>query len=93
MDTTASEIVFDEKGVCNFCKECESYLNKTIFRSIDIRTEELNVSIDNVKALGKNDKYDCLIGLSGGVDSSYICYWAKQIGLRPILIIFYVQNL
>ena len=47
MDTTASEIVFDEKGVCNFCKECESYLNKTIFRSIDIRTEELNVSIDN----------------------------------------------
>ena len=88
MDTTASEIVFDEKGVCNFCKECESYLNKTIFRSIDIRTEELNVSIDNVKALGKNDKYDCLIGLSGGVDSSYICYWAKQIGLRPLIIHF-----
>lgn len=88
MDTTASEIVFDEKGVCNFCTECESYLNKTIFRPLEIRTKELNESIENVKKIGKKDKYDCLIGLSGGVDSSYICYWAKEVGLRPLIIHF-----
>ena len=88
MDTTASEIVFDEKGVCNFCTECESYLNKTIFRPINIRTKELNVTLNKVKELGKKDKYDCLIGLSGGVDSSYICYWAKEVGLRPLIVHF-----
>ena len=88
MDTTAIEITFDKDGVCNFCTECESYLKKTIFRPIDIRTKELNQSINKIKELGQNDKYDCLIGLSGGVDSSYICYWAKQAGLRPLIVHF-----
>jgi N-acetyl sugar amidotransferase len=88
MDTSAKEITFDANGVCNFCRECEEYLNKTIFRPLDTRTKELRESVERLKQLGKNDKYDCLIGLSGGVDSSYICYWAKQEGLRPLIVHF-----
>ncbi|MCW3077772.1 MAG: N-acetyl sugar amidotransferase [Bacteroidetes bacterium] len=88
MDTTASGIEFDEKGVCNFCRSFEKLAEKTIWRPKEVRIKELNDAVTKIKKLGKNDKYDCLIGLSGGVDSSYICYWAKQVGLRPLVVHF-----
>lgn len=88
MDTTATEIKFDENGYCNFCTDCKSYLEKTIFRPISVRQNELRGAVARIKELGKNDKYDCLIGLSGGVDSSYICHWAKREGLRPLVVHF-----
>jgi N-acetyl sugar amidotransferase len=88
MDTTATEIKFDENGVCNFCTEFEILAHKTIWRPLDIRLKELEQGVAKIKQLGKNQQYDCLVGLSGGVDSSYICYWAKQIGLRPLVVHF-----
>ena len=88
MDTTASEIIFDVYGVCNFCKDFEQLATKTIWRPLDIRLKELEDCVCNLKKLGINDKYDCLIGLSGGVDSSYLCYWAKEVGLRPLIVHF-----
>lgn len=88
MDTTASEITFDEKGVCNFCRDFETLAHKTIWRPLETRLTELQQGVAKIKTLGKKDKYDCLIGLSGGVDSSYICYWAKQEGLRPLVVHF-----
>jgi len=88
MDTTAKEIEFDAQGVCNFCSNFDVYAEKTIRRSLTIRLAELDKAVVKMKGLGKNSKYDCLIGLSGGVDSSYICYWAKQVGLRPLVVHF-----
>lgn len=88
MDTTAPEIVFDEKGVCNFCKDYDVLATKTVLRPLEIRMKELNDAVLKIKELGKDSKYDCLIGLSGGVDSSYICLWAKQVGLRPLIVHF-----
>jgi len=88
MDTTAKEILFNENGVCNFCREYDKLADKTIRRPLDIRLSELRVEIKNIKEYGKDRKYDCLIGLSGGVDSSYLCYWAKQEGLRPLIVHF-----
>jgi len=88
MDTSAKEIVFDRDGICNYCKEFNELAKKTIWRSEEIRLKELADSVEKIKQLGKNDKYDCLIGLSGGVDSSYICYWAKEVGLRPLVVHF-----
>jgi N-acetyl sugar amidotransferase len=88
MDTTAKEITFDKQGICNFCTEFEELAKKTIWRPIDVRLKELEEGIKKIKELGKNSKYDCLIGLSGGVDSSYICYWAKKEGLRPLIVHF-----
>ncbi len=88
MDTTASEITFDKNGICNFCTEFEVLAHKTIWRPIEVRLKELEEGIAKIKELGKKSKYDCLVGLSGGVDSSYICYWAKQVGLRPLVVHF-----
>ena len=48
--------------------------------------KELYLIVDNIKADCKNKKYDCIVGLSGGVDSSYVAYYAKEkLGLRPLL--------
>ena len=88
MDTTASEITFDENGICSFCTEFNDLAHKTIWRPLDTRIKELDAAVENIKQIGKKDKYDCLVGLSGGVDSSYICYWAKQTGLRPLIVHF-----
>jgi N-acetyl sugar amidotransferase len=88
MDTSASEITFNEKGICNFCTDFDKLAEKTIWRAPEVKLKELSDSVAKLKELGKNDKYDCLIGLSGGVDSSYLCYWAKQEDLRPLVVHF-----
>ena len=69
MDKSAEEITFNEKGVCNFCEQAQKSLQ-------DIKKEVL----PNIK--GK--KYDCLIGLSGGIDSSMVLHHAVEMGLRPL---------
>ena len=85
MDTTATEIIFDKDGVCNFCSEYlrqlgyRGYVNKSNF-------EELNKITDQIKRSNQKKKYNCLIGVSGGVDSTYLVYYAKQLGLRPLAV-------
>lgn len=82
MDETAKEITFDEYGVCNYCKYYDEVLVNEIFSSKG-GNEKLEKLIEEIKRKGTNSKYDCLIGLSGGVDSSYVAYLvAKQYGLR-----------
>ena len=78
-------IVFDENGVCNYCKE---YDNTVVPSRIppDIGEKKLNQIIEEIKRKGKHQKYDCLLGLSGGMDSTYIAYLAKKYGLRPFVI-------
>lgn len=85
-DTTIPEIVFDDQGVCQFCKmhdlmEIKYPLNKT---GVTIR----NKLIKKIKESGKNNKYDCVIGTSGGTDSTYMLYLAKKQGLRPLAVHF-----
>ncbi len=86
MDTTDPDIVFDENGVCNHCKEAEKKLAKISFDTEEEREKELNRIIEKIKSEGKGKKYDCVIGLSGGVDSSYLAYKVKELGLRPLAV-------
>lgn len=86
MDTTDRDIVFDDDGVCNHCKEGEEKLDKITFESNQARDRELEKIVDKIKANGRNKKYDCIIGLSGGVDSSYLAYKVKELGLRPLAV-------
>lgn len=81
MDTTASNIVFDDNGICNFCKDFE----KT-FSTINHEKYDLNKLINRIKHDGKNKKYDCIVGVSGGVDSSYVLLKVKELGLRPLAV-------
>jgi len=75
MDTTAQEITFDSEGVCNFCIQAEKAIE-------DIK--------DDVLPDIKGKDYDCLVGLSGGVDSSTVLLKAIELGLRPLC--FSVDN-
>lgn len=85
MDNTAIEIFFDENGVCNFCKHYDEVRTKDLYND-EIGQQKLDTLIAEIKEKGKNSDYDCLIGLSGGVDSSYVAYIVKKYGLRALAI-------
>jgi N-acetyl sugar amidotransferase len=86
MDSTAPEIQFDESGICNFCKHYDEVLVKDLYSDKE-GEKNLNSLIKEIKEKGKNKQYDCLIGLSGGVDSSYVAYLVKKkYGLRALAI-------
>lgn len=89
MDTTTSYIRFDESGVCNFCKDYEKSLQQVVFNfTPEQRRQKLNTLLDKIRREGKNKPYDCILGISGGMDSSYLCILANEWGLRPLIVHF-----
>lgn len=85
MDLSAEEIVFDANGVCNFCHRAQEEL--ALARK---NRRHLLPLLGRMKRAGEGKQYDCLIGLSGGVDSSLTLHWAVKMGLRPLC--FSVDN-
>jgi len=85
MDTSDPDIRFDEDGNCN---HCETFLEESkIIKPQGLEREQrLKDLIESIKKSGKNKKYDCLIGVSGGTDSSYVAYIVKELGLRPLAV-------
>lgn len=85
MDTTDSKIIFDEQGVCDYCN---SYKNEILpnWKPNETNELELNKIAEQIKREGQGKEYDCILGLSGGTDSSYLAYIAKEkMGLRPLI--------
>jgi N-acetyl sugar amidotransferase len=76
MDTTDQEIQFDDTGVCNHCLYFDDVLSKKWYPNAN-GSRMLDEIILQIQSDGKNKKYDCVIGLSGGVDSSYLAYILK----------------
>jgi N-acetyl sugar amidotransferase len=88
MDTIADpDITFDERGICNYYYE---YLEaeKQLVLTGAKGEERLNSIISAIKKNGKGKKYDCILGLSGGADSTYLALLAKEKGLKPLLVHF-----
>ena len=85
MDTTDMDIVFDENGYCNHCSNAIA-INEHNKKNNERSQEMLEAVLKNIKTKGKNKKYDCLVGISGGGDSCYIAYLCKINGLRPLLV-------
>ncbi|ABV66935.1 putative LPS biosynthesis protein WbpG [Aliarcobacter butzleri RM4018] len=84
-DERVSYISFDENGVCNYCHQLENLKND--YGTATTKGEKQFIKIiEQIKKDGKNKKYDCIIGVSGGTDSSYMLYLAKQWGLRPLAV-------
>jgi len=84
MDTTDSLIQFDHKG---YCDHCNNYYNNILpnWHPNERGARQLQRVVDQIKRDGEGKSYDCIIGISGGVDSSYLLYYAKEIlGLRPL---------
>jgi N-acetyl sugar amidotransferase len=87
MDTTDPDILFDDNGICNHCTNAIELLKQPPYGlSLVDKEKALNEFVQQIKESGKGKKYDCVIGLSGGVDSSYVAYMVKQWGLRPIAV-------
>jgi N-acetyl sugar amidotransferase len=76
MDTTDPDITFDENGVCNHCRRFETELKQKWFPNKEGK-KKLNKIIEQIRNDGKGRNYDCIIGLSGGVDSSYLAYMLR----------------
>jgi N-acetyl sugar amidotransferase len=85
MDTSDPDIAFDKDGKCNKCTQAISFLNAN-FESNMSTSKNLDKIINDIKKDGKNKKYDCIIGVSGGLDSTYTLYIAKKLGLRPLAV-------
>lgn len=85
MDGSAKEIVLDADGVCNFCYQAQKSLAE-----VELERHKLPEVIKKIKKDGLVKKYDCLIGLSGGIDSSTTLLKATELGLRPLC--FSVDN-
>ena len=79
------DIYFNESGLCNHCVAYDSFISKRIIKDED-KSRELELLINNIKKAGKGKKYDCIIGVSGGLDSTYVAYLVKQYGLRPLAV-------
>ncbi|RQO65703.1 LPS biosynthesis protein [Pedobacter sp. KBW01] len=90
MDTSDSKIVFDEKGVCDHCNDF--YQNtKPNWHTDEKGLAELDDTIKKIKKEGEGKDFDCILGMSGGVDSSYLLHLAvTKLGLRPL--VFHVDG-
>lgn len=85
MDTTDPMITFNDKGECNHCTD---FLAKRIHHKYQggKSDRELTALVEKMKQDGKGKEYDCVIGLSGGIDSSYVAWTCKNLGLRVLAV-------
>ena len=84
-DESISSIIYDKEGVCNYCRMIEN-LATTYKTGTDEGEARLMKIIEEIRRKGKGKKYDCVIGVSGGTDSSYLVVKALDWGLRPLAV-------
>lgn len=85
MDTSDSRIRFDERGWCEYCNNFHRNILPH-WHPDERGARELDAIVRRIAARGRGRDHDCLIGVSGGVDSSYLTYLAKEkLGLRPLV--------
>lgn len=85
MDTSDSRITFDDNGICD---HCNTFHNHTLpnWHTDERGEKELQSLVEKIKKAGRGNDFDCIVGMSGGVDSSYLTYIAKEkLGLRPLV--------
>jgi N-acetyl sugar amidotransferase len=86
LDSSVTSIRFDETGVCNFCHNHDFLMQ--YYPDGPSGTQELERLIETIKIKGKGRAYDCIIGVSGGTDSTFVLYQAVKMGLRPLAVHF-----
>lgn len=87
MDTSLPEVSFDENGICNFCRAWEAYVAHEA-SDASRKGPRFDALLRQIREAGIGRPYDCLIGISGGVDSSYVALKARDLGLRPLAVQF-----
>lgn len=87
MDTSDPEIVFDKEGRCNHCTGALERMRSQLLPMSE-RQRALAGLVEKVKKDGEGKEYDCVIGISGGVDSTMVAYTVRKLGLRPLAVHF-----
>jgi N-acetyl sugar amidotransferase len=88
MDSVADRgITFDGEGLCHHCQRYDELVSARRLRG-DAGREALRTLVERIKASGRGHEYDCIVGVSGGVDSTYVAWLVKQHGLRPLAVHF-----
>jgi len=82
MDTSDPLIEFDDQGVCNHCR----MMLAKIQSNVNLDLVQLEATLAQIRHEGRNRRYDCILGISGGVDSTYLAYLARKFGLRPLAV-------
>lgn len=86
MDTSDKDITFNDEGVCSHCIESDKHMQRFIY-SAEQESDNLS-KLKTTILSAKKGKYDCLVGVSGGIDSSYVVYLAWKLGLNPLCVHF-----
>ncbi len=86
MDDTVPDISFDEKGICPFCKIQDELEKK--YPLNEYAEIKLNKLVNKIANAGKGKKYDCIVGVSGGRDSTFTLYNTVKLGLHPLVVHF-----
>lgn len=85
MDNSDPDFFLDSNGVCLQCRRYGSIADTRLIPSQDRKTR-ISALIDEIKSAGHRKPYDCVIGISGGVDSTYVAWLVKKHGLRPLAV-------
>lgn len=85
MDITDPQIAFDADGICNHCTEYFDVKTRYLYQGITGK-QKLDELVGEVRRAGRGGAYDCVLGLSGGIDSSYAAYLICSMGLRPLAV-------
>jgi N-acetyl sugar amidotransferase len=86
MDTTDSNITFDARGWCDYCNNFHRHIRPN-WHPDEMGARQLERDVEAIRRYGHGRDHDCVIGISGGIDSSYVAYLAKEkLGLRPLLL-------
>lgn len=86
MDTTAAGISFNDRGECNYCSDFIRDATAVVFEDPAEKERKLRELVERVKRDGRNKPYDCIVGVSGGVDSSWTLVKTVELGLRPLAV-------
>jgi len=86
LDTTVQDIRFDANGVCNYCHIHDE--QEKWYPLGEVGRQRLEALVERIKLDGRGKKYDCIVGVSGGTDSTYTLFMAKKYGLRPLAVHF-----
>ena len=85
MDSSDKAIAFNSDGICDHCLTFDREIMPVWMGGVG-RDEELELIVDSIRKNGKGKDFDCILGMSGGIDSSYLLYLAKEkLGLRPLV--------
>ncbi len=85
MDESAPDLALDERGLCKYCRDFDRQRSQPGQSAEALHQTGLDI-VERVKRAGRYRRYDCVMGLSGGADSSYALLLAKRLGLRPLAV-------